>query len=366
MSIMNSRINVMWTGRALLLALVTCSSLSLWAATKGPDGGGYVATDEIVFSFVDISGASGGTGVLAGTDDGTAALTLPFPFTFYGTPYTTACVSTNGAIYFLASAAACTGFEADFANTDISAAPVPNDRPAVLPMWTDLTFQVPGAGSVLYQTLGTAPNRRFVVQWHNAMPQGSSMPVSFQAVLFEGGSRVLFQYKSVALTGGDPSRNGARSTVGIRNAGAPVNGQQLQWSSNAPVLADSTAIEFSTSSADTTGPAITAAATPNTVWPPNGKTVVVRVQGTIADAGSGLVASSLRYEVADEYGVVQPSGAITLESGGAFSVNVPLVADRRGNDMDGRTYTITVRASDVAGNASSLGVVVTVPHDQRK
>jgi hypothetical protein len=44
---------------AAIAALVAGSSLGAFAATKGPNGGGYSASDETVYSFVDISGASG-------------------------------------------------------------------------------------------------------------------------------------------------------------------------------------------------------------------------------------------------------------------------------------------------------------------
>lgn len=362
---MTSRTHVTRTPRALILALLACS-LTLSAAIKGPDGGGYVAKDEVIYSFVDISGQGGGVSVLTGTDDGTAPLALEFQFRMYGTLYPVACVSTNGAVYFMASAATCTGFGADFANTDITATSVPNDRPALLPLWTDLTFDSPVAGSVLYHTLGTAPNRRFVIQWNNAIPQGSGSPVTFQAILFETSNRVLFQYKTVSLTGGDPARNGGRATVGIRNAAAPGNSQQLQWSHRAAVLTDESAVEFAapSGSADTTAPTITATATPTRLRPPNGKTVSVRVQGTMSDAGSGLAASSARYDVVDEYGKVQPSGPITIGTGGAYSVNVPLMASRLGTDKDGRTYTITILVRDAAGNEGRKSVVVIVPHDQ--
>ena len=49
-------------------------------ATKGPDAGGYTASDATVYSFVDISGGSGGASVLSGTDDGVVALTKKFSF----------------------------------------------------------------------------------------------------------------------------------------------------------------------------------------------------------------------------------------------------------------------------------------------
>ena len=77
---------------AIASALAACS-IGSFAASKGPDGGGYTASDETVYSFVDISGASGAAVTLAATDDGTAAVTLPFAFRFYGTPYSVGCVS---------------------------------------------------------------------------------------------------------------------------------------------------------------------------------------------------------------------------------------------------------------------------------
>src|SRR4051794_5965506 len=146
--------------RVAIACALAAGSIGASAANKGPDGGGYTASDETVYSFVDISGASGAAVTLAGTDDGTAAVTLPFAFRFYGTSYSVGCVSANGALYFVPTAPACTGFDTDFANTDLTAAQVPSDRPALLPFWTDLTFQEVGATGVLYQTIGTAPGRR--------------------------------------------------------------------------------------------------------------------------------------------------------------------------------------------------------------
>ena len=216
----------------------------VFAATKGPDAGGYTASDSVVYSLVDISGAGGGASVLAGIDDGVAPLTLPFTFQFYGRPYTTICVSANGAVYFVGGASACVGLT-DFANIDLTSAATPHDYGAVLPFWSDLTFQVPGAGAVYYQTVGAVGSRRFVIQWSNAFPQGSPNPVTFQVVLSEGSNRILFQYQSVGLGPANPASNGGQATVGIRNAGAPVNGQQIEWSFRAPVLGDSSALQFS-------------------------------------------------------------------------------------------------------------------------
>src|SRR5579872_6807198 len=106
--------NLPWLRLAMLGFLLAFASNFGWSTNRGPDSGSYTATDSTVYSFVDISGAAGGASVLAGTDDGTAVLNLPFPFQFYGQTYTMACVGSNGALYFITSAAACGGFN-DFA-----------------------------------------------------------------------------------------------------------------------------------------------------------------------------------------------------------------------------------------------------------
>jgi hypothetical protein len=115
-------------------------------------------------------------------------------------------------------------------------------------------------------------------------------------------------------------------------------------------------------------------ASPNILWPPNGKFVTVTVSGTVVDNLSGVNPASLRFAVADEYGKVQPSGAIVDVSRSAptsfggfemvnFSFQVSLQARRFGYDFDGRQYFIGVSAQDMAGNAGTGGTVVTVPHD---
>jgi hypothetical protein len=92
--------------------------------------------------------------------------------------------------------------------------------------------------------------------------------------------------------------------------------------------------------------------------------VPVTVSGTITDTGSGVNAGTAAYAVSDEYGKVQPQGAIGLGPGGAYSFTVLLQASRLGMDTDGRRYEVTVRATDNAGNGGSKTGVVNVPHDQ--
>jgi hypothetical protein len=90
----------------------------------------------------------------------------------------------------------------------------------------------------------------------------------------------------------------------------------------------------------------------------------VVVSGRISDKTSGLDPGTARLSVDDEYDQVEPSGSITVSATGHYSVNLRLVASRKGHDKDGRTYKITVRAQDKAGNSGRDTTVVTVAQDR--
>jgi hypothetical protein len=111
-------------------------------------------------------------------------------------------------------------------------------------------------------------------------------------------------------------------------------------------------------------PRVSCTATPTTLWPPNGKTVMVTVIGNVTPGTQTIPSSGVTYAVIDKYGQVQPSGSFALGSGGSYSFGVPLIAARNGDDKDGRTYTINVVAADQIGNVGTCSAVVTVPHDQ--
>jgi hypothetical protein len=115
---------------------------------------------------------------------------------------------------------------------------------------------------------------------------------------------------------------------------------------------------------DATPPVLTITATPETLWPPNGKLVPVTITGSITDEDSNVDAITATYEVTDEYGLIQPSGQITTwDASGRYSFRIQLQASRNGSDRDGRQYTITVSAQDSEGNMGSADTIVTVPHD---
>jgi hypothetical protein len=57
-------------------------------------------------------------------------------------------------------------------------------------------------------------------------------------------------------------------------------------------------------------------------------------------------------------------GGVNSAVNGAFSFPIVLVRDRRGNDRDGRHYTILVTATDLAGNVTTATPLVVNVHDQ--
>lgn len=151
-------------------------------------------------------------------DDASTTVTLPFGYQHAGPSYTNAHVSTNGAVNFLAP-------ENTYINTVIPAAEAPNAT--IYGFWDDL--MVDASSAVYGQTLGTAPNRRYVLEWRNVYVLNDVAPVSrfsFQVVLYEDPNLwVRLRYKN--NVSGRVS-NGSSATVGQENA-AGTGGSQLSF-----------------------------------------------------------------------------------------------------------------------------------------
>jgi hypothetical protein len=113
----------------------------------------------------------------------------------------------------------------------------------------------------------------------------------------------------------------------------------------------------------TAPPVVTISVAPTSLWPPNGKMAPVTISGTITDTGCSV--TNAAYVVTDEYGEVQPMGAVTLGGGGVYSFTILLQASRHGTDLYGRLYTITVSASNDPGKTGSSTATVIVPHNRR-
>lgn len=97
---------------------------------------------------------------------------------------------------------------------------------------------------------------------------------------------------------------------------------------------------------------------------PNGRLEDVAVAGTVS-VPAGCTLSQAWFDLVDEYGVYNRSEDFTVAADGTFSVSAQVEVSRNGDDKDGRTYRITVRARDEAGTGESAPGTVAVRHDQR-
>ena len=137
----------------------------------------------------------------------------------------TCSINSNGFLSFEAGGGGTTS--AAYTPTALPAAAAPNNL--IAGWWRDL---FPQNGGIYYQTLGTAPNRRFVVLF-NAINSGG--PNTFEFKLFEGSNRAEIHYQSIVASG--------TTTIGIENAAGTV-GRQYYSSTGVPPLAAPFAVRF--------------------------------------------------------------------------------------------------------------------------
>ena len=115
---------------------------------------------------------------------------------------------------------------------------------------------------------------------------------------------------------------------------------------------------------DVTAPTIlSVTASPNTLWPPNHKFVTVAVAVSATDNCSAVTSSIVGISSSEP---VDWLGDGHTSPDWTFSGLVAQLRSERSGLNAGRTYTITVRAVDASGNASTSTVTVFVPHDQGK
>jgi hypothetical protein len=107
---------------------------------------------------------------------------------------------------------------------------------------------------------------------------------------------------------------------------------------------------------DTTSPEVNINTAPSILWPVNKKPVQVSINGSATDALSGIF--SKVFTATDEYNEVNASLS-------DFGDKISLIPWRKGDDKDGRIYTIKVIITDKAGNTTSKETTATVPHDMR-
>jgi len=108
---------------------------------------------------------------------------------------------------------------------------------------------------------------------------------------------------------------------------------------------------------DNIAPTVTVAASPTQAGHGN-KPLTATISGHVTDTISGV--GPVTYSVLDEYGITQPSGPVTVQANGNYSFTLSLPATRNPGDNNGHLYTITIRATDQAGNVSTASATVKI------
>lgn len=148
---------------------------------------------------------------LASWDDGVSgAITIPFAFQMNGADYTSCRVNYNGYITFGATAPATNNITPISSNAGYSN--------AISALGMDLfsgTLSLLNAGrEISYATIGTAPNRTFVVQWKNVLRKNQDGNWNFQIRLQESSNKISFVYGTCTTT----SSTILNAQVGLRGA----------------------------------------------------------------------------------------------------------------------------------------------------
>jgi hypothetical protein len=195
----------------------------------GPDDYGYIFKDETdsggpTYNWIDTVGA---TSLDITGDDTFCVVALPFAFSFYGTTYNYCYPSTNGQMGL------GSGIKA-YSNSVLPTTNLPANH--LCPYWDDLYVEGDSI-NVLYKTVGTAPNRQFVVIWDSVRTLTGSYRLVFEAILSESDNSITYQYRYL-----DSMARGQSATVGEQQAQA--GNYYLQYSYNTSSLIEGRAIKF--------------------------------------------------------------------------------------------------------------------------
>jgi hypothetical protein len=159
------------------------------------------------------------TEVPLGDDEMSGPIPLPFSFgVLYDYPYlvpqATIYISSNGFLTFASEQSdGCTGQPQPCQAQELPTSASPNGL--IAGYWEDLNPQA--GGRISYGTVGTPPDRRFIVEFDDVPHAPSGHPVSFQIKLLESSRQVEIHCKSCPSDGG-------KHTQGIEGLPRPAFG----------------------------------------------------------------------------------------------------------------------------------------------
>ena len=121
---------------------------------------------------------------------------LEFDFEFFGQVHQQVLVNTNGYVVFMNDHTKSPDFklEDNFGDQRFTSGSEVNNLPIAAAFWANLDIR--DSDGIFTATRGTAPNRRFIVQYENHLHFGLQK-VTFQIVLFETTGQIEFRYEDV-------------------------------------------------------------------------------------------------------------------------------------------------------------------------
>ncbi len=197
-----------------ILAIFIICGLSVQAALAdqgGSDAFGYMWTDSkgtvtIDYNWIDIKSSANQVYGASYDNEAPVGKALPFKVWFYGVAHDSLFISPNGWFSFKNPQG-----NSYPANDTLPSASAPDS--IVAPYWDDLTGDSRYDDGIYYAVVGSAPNRKIVVQWESitAGALGVTSTLVFEAVIYERNNLIKFQYKTV-----DSDKNGGgEATIGI-------------------------------------------------------------------------------------------------------------------------------------------------------
>ena len=166
--------------------------------------GQYIDSDNGCLTFTDISATGTNLNLV---DDSNIGLVLPFPLFYQSAIVNNINVSNNGYV-LLNTLTGTFGYD------------MSNSNNGLYPFIQDMGTAIAPAG-VYQQTIGTAPNRKYIIQWNDLQHYvsfgqvASNDGATFQLVIEEATMEFYYLYNDVMM--GNPAwNNGADAEIGIR------------------------------------------------------------------------------------------------------------------------------------------------------
>jgi len=170
--------------------------------------------------------STAGTPISLTDDDVQGPFLLGFQFQFFGNNYTDFYVGSNGWMGF--SAGQSTSYTAS-AIPDVS---INIPKNCIMLSWEDLNPAT--GGQILYQTIGSVPNRKFILTFNNVPHFGSTTtasPMTSQLVLHEGSNIIDNHVTNKDISGANNSVQGIHDPLGL-NATVIPGRNATMWTAN--------------------------------------------------------------------------------------------------------------------------------------